>query len=248
MTNTGGEPSLEEELEAHGLVAGSYEIQPLDTVRRTVAKRLTAAARDVPTFPLTAHVDMEPLLAARSRYNDGLAAPARASINDLVIKAAGLALAEVPEANASFTSRAIIRHKAPDISMAVAIPGGLITPIIRDVATKPLEQIAAETKDLAARAAAMQLKPEEYFGGTFCVSNLGMFSVSSFASIINPPQGAILSVGAAEDRVVAKDRQPVVVTMATMTLTCDHRVIDGATGARWLSVFKRRIETPDWLA
>ena len=223
----------------------SYTLAPLDGMRRTVARRLTESARDIPHFPLTIDVEIDALLAARARIN-GLLEPRgiKVSVNDLVIKAAALALKQVPEANASFTPEGIALHRHADISMAVAVDGGLITPIIQRAEQKGLAEIAQEAKDLADRARARKLKPEEFQGGTFSISNLGMFGIRQFGSIINPPQGAILSVGAGEARAVVRDGQVVSRTLMTVTLTCDHRVIDGAIGARWLAAFRALVEEP----
>jgi pyruvate dehydrogenase E2 component (dihydrolipoyllysine-residue acetyltransferase) len=228
-----------------GIAPGSYELIPLDGMRRTVAKRMTESFRDVPHFPLTIDLEIDRLLEARKRVNGALESQGiKVSVNDFVIKAAAAALARVPQANASYTPDGIAMHKHADISMAVAIEGGLITPIIRAAETKSLGQIAKETKDLAERARARKLKPEEYQGGTFSVSNLGMFGIKSFASIINEPQGAILSVGAGEERAVARKGQLAVATVMSVTLTCDHRVVDGAIGARFLQAFKSLLEDP----
>jgi pyruvate dehydrogenase E2 component (dihydrolipoamide acetyltransferase) len=228
-----------------GYPADSYTLVPLDGMRRTVARRLTESARDIPHFPLTVDVEIDALLAARTRIN-GLLEPRgiKVSVNDLVIKAAALALKQVPEANASFTPEGIALHRHADISMAVAVDGGLITPIIRRAEQKGLAEIALEAKDLAERARTRKLKPEEFQGGTFSISNLGMFGIRQFGSIINPPQGAILSVGAGEARAVVRDGQVIIRTLMTVTLTCDHRVIDGAIGARWLAAFRALIEDP----
>jgi pyruvate dehydrogenase E2 component (dihydrolipoamide acetyltransferase) len=228
-----------------GYPADSYTLVPLDGMRRTVARRLTESARDIPHFPLTIDVEIDALLAARARIN-GLLEPRgiKVSVNDLVIKAAALALKQVPEANASFTPEGIALHRHADISMAVAVDGGLITPIIQRAEQKGLADIALEAKDLAERARSRKLKPEEFQGGTFSISNLGMFGIRQFGSIINPPQGAILSVGAGEARAVIRDGQVVSRTLMTVTLTCDHRVIDGAIGARWLAAFRALIEEP----
>jgi pyruvate dehydrogenase E2 component (dihydrolipoamide acetyltransferase) len=231
-------------LEQMGIPAGSYELVPLSNMRKTIARRLTDSFRDVPHFPLTIDLEIDRLLDARQRINGMLGNDARVSVNDIVIRAAALALKKVPEANASFTPEGIAMHKHADIAMAVAIDGGLITPIIRAAETKGLVQISKEAKDLAERARNMKLKPEEYQGGTFSVSNLGMFGIKSFASILNEPQGAILSVGAGEKRAVARGDQIVAATVMTVTLTCDHRVVDGAIGARWLQAFKPLIEDP----
>ena len=227
-----------------GIPAGSYELVPLDGMRKTIARRMTESFRDVPHFPLTIDIELDALLAARAKINSALANEARVSVNDLVIKAAAAALMRVPEANASYTPEGIAMHRHADIAMAVAIDGGLITPIIRAAEGKGLAKIAAETKDLAARARDRKLKPEEFQGGTFSISNLGMFGIRSFASIINEPQGAILSVGAGEKRAVIKNDELAVATVMTVTLTCDHRVVDGAIGSRWLTAFKGMIEDP----
>ncbi len=232
-------------LEQMGIASGSYDLVPLDGMRRTVARRLTDSFRDVPHFPLTIDLEIDTLLAARSKIN-ALLEPTgvKVSVNDLVIKAAAIALRQVPEANASYTPEGIAMHHHADVAMAVAIDGGLITPIIRSAETKGLAQIATEAKDLAARARSRKLKPEEFQGGTFSVSNLGMFGIKAFASIINEPQGAILSVGAGEKRPVVRGDQLAVATVMTVTLTCDHRVVDGAVGARWLTAFRALIEDP----
>jgi pyruvate dehydrogenase E2 component (dihydrolipoamide acetyltransferase) len=231
-------------LEQMGIAPGSYDLVPLSNMRKTIARRLTESFRDIPHFPLTIDLEIDNLLDARKRLNDALGNDVRISVNDIVIRAAALALKKVPEANASFTPEGIAMHKHADIAMAVAIDGGLITPIIRAAETKGLAQISNEAKDLAGRARAGKLKPEEYQGGTFSVSNLGMFGIKSFASIINEPQGAILSVGAGEKRAVVRGDQIVAATVMTVTLTCDHRVVDGAIGARWLQAFKPLIEDP----
>src|SRR5690606_9747929 len=168
----------------------------------------------------------------------------KVSVNDFVIKAAAMALKQVPEANASYTPEGLAMHHHADISMAVAIDGGLITPIIREAETKSLPATAEEAKALAKRARERKLKPEEFQGGTFSVSNLGMFGIKSFASIINEPQGCIMSVGAGEKRPVVRGDQLAIATVMSVTLTCDHRVVDGAVGARWLAAFKALIEDP----
>ena len=228
-----------------GIKPGSYDLVPLDGMRKVIARRLTDSFRDVPHFPLTIDLEIDGLLQARGRINallekDGV----KVSVNDLVIKAAAMALKRVPEANASFTPEGIALHHHADVAMAVAIDGGLITPIIFAAETKSLAQIARESKDLAARARERKLKPEEFQGGTFSVSNLGMFGIKTFASIINEPQGAILSVGAGEQRPVVRAGQLAVGTVMSVTLTCDHRVVDGAIGARWLQAFKAFVEDP----
>ncbi|HLK24923.1 MAG TPA: pyruvate dehydrogenase complex dihydrolipoamide acetyltransferase [Caulobacteraceae bacterium] len=232
-------------LEQQGIAPGSYDLVPLDGMKRTIARRMTDSFRDVPHFPLTIDLEIDRLLEARARIN-ALLEPegVKVSVNDLVIKAAALALKRVPEANASYTPEGIALHHRADIAMAVAIDGGLITPIVRAAETKGLAEIAKETKDLADRARARKLKPEEYQGGTFSISNLGMFGIKSFASIINEPQGAILSVGVGEKRPVVRGDQLAVATVMSVTLTCDHRVVDGAIGARFLAALKAMIEDP----
>ncbi len=224
----------------------SYDLIPLDGVRKVTARRLTQSFMQVPHFPLTIDLEIDHLLSARVRINEaGEKAGVKVSVNDMLIKASAMALMAHPDANASFSDKGIAQHKAAHVSVAVAIPGGLITPVVRDAQTKGLAQIAAEMKDLAARARDKKLKPQEYMGGTFSISNLGMFGIRSFASIINPPEGMILSVGAGEKRAVVRGSNVEVATVMTVTLTCDHRVVDGATGARWLQTFKQFVETPE---
>jgi pyruvate dehydrogenase E2 component (dihydrolipoamide acetyltransferase) len=224
----------------------SYELIPLDGVRKVTARRLTQSFMQVPHFPLTIDLEIDHLLSARVRINEaGAAAGVKVSVNDMLIKACAMALMAHPDANASYTDKGVAQHKSAHVSVAVAIPGGLITPVVRDAQTKGLAQIAAEMKDLAARARDKKLKPQEYMGGTFSNSNLGMMGIRQFASIINPPEGMILSVGTGEKRAVVKDDKIVVATVMTVTLTCDHRVVDGATGARWLATFRQFVETPE---
>jgi pyruvate dehydrogenase E2 component (dihydrolipoamide acetyltransferase) len=228
-----------------GIKPGSYDLIPLDGMRKTVARRMTDSFRDVPHFPLSLDVEIDALLAARARINGLLEKEGvKISVNDFVMKACAVALQKVPEANASYSPEGIAMHHHADIAMAVAIPGGLITPIIRKAETKGLAQIAKEAKDLAARARDKKLKPDEFQGGTFSVSNLGMFGIKTFASIINEPQGCILSVGAGEKRAVVKGDEIVIANVMSVTLTCDHRVVDGAVGARWLAAFKELLEEP----
>jgi pyruvate dehydrogenase E2 component (dihydrolipoamide acetyltransferase) len=240
-----GEPRQVLSLEQQGIPAGSYDLIPLDNIRKISAKRLTESFRDIPHFPLTIDCEIDRLLEARAAINAFLEKEGvKVSVNDIVIKAAAMALKKVPEANASYTPEGIAMHHHADVSMAVAIEGGLITPIIFQAETKSLAQIATETKDLAKRARERKLKPQEFQGGTFSVSNLGMFGIKDFASIINEPQGAIMSVGAGEKRPVVRGDQLVVATVMSVTVTCDHRVVDGATGARFLQAFKALIEEP----
>ncbi|MFN3514388.1 MAG: pyruvate dehydrogenase complex dihydrolipoamide acetyltransferase [Phenylobacterium sp.] len=238
-------PRQVQSLEQMGIAPGSYDLVPLDGMRKTVARRMTDSFRDVPHFPLTIDLEIDGLLAARTKINAMLEKQGiKVSVNDLVIKAAAVALKQVPEANASYSPEGLAMHHHADIAMAVAVEGGLITPIIRKAETKGLAQIATEAKDLAERARNRKLKPEEFQGGTFSVSNLGMFGIKSFASILNEPQGCILSVGAGEKRPVVRGDQLAIATVMTVTLTCDHRVVDGAVGARWLAAFKALIEDP----
>ncbi len=228
-----------------GIAADRYEVKKADAITKIAAKRLSESFRDVPHFPLNIDCHIDGLLSFRKQINAKAPDGVKVSVNDILIKASGLALKAVPDANASWIEDGrIAMHKHADVSVAVAIEGGLITPIIADADQKGLAQISAEMKDLAARARDRKLKPEEYQGGTFSLSNLGMFGIKSFASILNPPQGMIMSVGAGEDRPVVIDGALAKATVMTVTLTCDHRVVDGATGARWLSAFKGFVEDP----
>tara|TARA_R110000868_G_scaffold2321_7_gene17322 strand:- start:39294 stop:40610 length:1317 start_codon:yes stop_codon:yes gene_type:complete len=232
-------------LARYGISADRYDVIKADGITKIAAKRLSESFRDIPHFPLTVDCRIDGLLDFRKRINDAADEGVKVSVNDILIKAAGLALKKVPAANASWIEDGrIALHKHADVSMAVAIEGGLITPIIADADQKGLVQIAAESKDLAARARNRKLKPEEFQGGTFSLSNLGMFGIKSFASIINPPQGMILSVGAGEQRPVVKNGALAIATVMTVTLTCDHRVVDGATGAKWIAAFKTFVEDP----
>jgi len=232
-------------LEQMGIAPGSYDLVPLDGMRKTIARRLTDSFRDVPHFPLNIDLEIDRLLDARVRINGALEArKIKVSVNDLVIKAVAAALKVVPEANASFTPEGIALHHHADIAVAVAIDGGLITPIIRAAETRSLADIAVSMKDLAERARTRKLKPEEFQGGTFSISNLGMMGIRSFASIINEPQGCILSVGAGEKRPVVRGDQLAIATVMSVTLTCDHRVVDGAIGAKFLSALKGFVEDP----
>jgi pyruvate dehydrogenase E2 component (dihydrolipoamide acetyltransferase) len=229
---------------------GSYDVVPHDGMRRTIAQRLTAATQSMPTFYLTIDCDIGKLTAAREEINaaapktqDGKPAY-KLSVNDFVIKALALALQRIPEANVSWTEAAMLKHKHSDIGVAVALPFGLITPIIRNAESKSLSAISNEMKDLAARAKGKKLKPQEYQGGTSSVSNLGMYGIKDFTAVINPPQSSILAVGTGEERAVVRNGQLAVATIMSVTLSCDHRAIDGALGAELITAFKRLIENP----
>ncbi|WP_404933086.1 pyruvate dehydrogenase complex dihydrolipoamide acetyltransferase [Nitratireductor sp. L15S-10] len=232
---------------------GSYELIPHDSMRKTIARRLVEAKSTVPHFYLTLDCEIDALLALRKQLND--AAPKvktddgekpayKLSVNDMVIKAHAKALAMVPEANVSWTESAMVKHKNADVGVAVSIPGGLITPIIRRADEKTLSAISNEMKDLAARARSRKLKAEEYQGGNTAVSNLGMFGIKDFAAVINPPHATILAVGAGEQRAVVKDGEVKVATVMSVTLSTDHRAVDGALGAELLAAFKKVIENP----
>ena len=229
---------------------GAYESVPHDSMRRTIAQRLTAATNSMPTFYLTVDCDLGKLAAAREEINaaagkDKDGKPIyKLSVNDFVIKAMALALQKIPEANVSWTEAAMLRHKHSDIGVAVALPFGLITPIIRQAELKTLSAISNEMKDLAARAKGKKLKPNEYQGGTSSVSNLGMYGIKDFTAVINPPQSSILAVGTSEERAVVRNGQIVAATMMSVTLSCDHRAIDGALGAELITAFKKLIENP----
>ncbi|WP_313701772.1 pyruvate dehydrogenase complex dihydrolipoamide acetyltransferase [Achromobacter sp.] len=216
---------------------------PHTGMRRAIARRLTESKQHVPHFYLTVDCRMDALLALRAQANHGGAV--KLSVNDFIVRAAALALREVPEVNASWHDDDIEYHAGADISVAVATDGGLVTPIVRDADVKSLSAVATEIVELAKRAKVNRLKPEEFTGGSLTVSNLGMYGISQFAAIINPPQAAILAVGAAERRPVVDDEgQLAAATVMTVTLSADHRVVDGAVGARWLAAFRALIENP----
>jgi pyruvate dehydrogenase E2 component (dihydrolipoamide acetyltransferase) len=224
----------------------TYTLKPLDGMRKTVARRLTTSFMQVPHFPLTIDLTLDNLLESRSAINAAAPEGVKISVNDLLIKAAALALIDEPDCNASYSDKGIAYHKHANVSVAVAVDGGLITPVIFKAENKGLAEISAEMKDLATRARDRKLKPQEYMGGTFSISNLGMFGIRNFASILNPPEGMILSVGAGEKRAVVDAAGAIVArTVMSITLTCDHRVIGGAEGAKWLAAFKRYVETPE---
>ncbi|HZY49560.1 MAG TPA: pyruvate dehydrogenase complex dihydrolipoamide acetyltransferase [Devosia sp.] len=229
---------------------GEYEIVPNDGMRRTVAARLTEARQTIPQYYITADLRIDELLAARERINaaapkDKDGKPAyRLSINDFVMKAWALALQQVPLANATWAGDAILYHKHSDVAVAVAVPNGLITPVVKSCESKSLRQISDEVRDLAARARSKKLAPHEYQGGTSAVSNLGMFGVQHFTSIINPPHSTIISIGAGEERVYADKGQVKTGMFMTVSFSGDHRSVDGALGAQLMAAFKALIETP----
>jgi pyruvate dehydrogenase E2 component (dihydrolipoamide acetyltransferase) len=229
---------------------GSYELVPNDGMRKVVAARLSEAKQTIPHFYLTLDCRIEAMLEARERINaaapkDKDGKPAyKLSVNDFVVKAWAAALQNVPRANATWAVDSILYHKHSDVAVAVAVPGGLFTPVVRAAETKSLRQISEEVKDLATRARGKKLAPHEYQGGTTAVSNLGMYGIKDFAAVINPPHGTILAVGVGEERVYAENGQVRTGQFMTVTLSCDHRSVDGALGAELLAAFKALIETP----
>jgi pyruvate dehydrogenase E2 component (dihydrolipoamide acetyltransferase) len=226
----------------------SYVEVPHDSMRKTIARRLTSSKRDIPHYYLKVDCQIDALMDVRKQIN--AQAPAggpgayKVSVNDFVVKAAALALIRVPGVNCSWTETALLQHRHADIGVAVALDFGLITPIVQKAETKSLAAISNEVKDLAVRAKAKKLKPSEYEGGTFAISNLGMYGVRDFTAVINPPHAAILAVGAGEGRPVVRNGAIVPATVMTVQLSCDHRVIDGALGATWLEAFKGYLENP----
>jgi pyruvate dehydrogenase E2 component (dihydrolipoyllysine-residue acetyltransferase) len=228
---------------------GSYDVVPHDSVRKIIARRLVEAKTTIPHFYLTMDCRIDKLLALRADIN--AAAPEidgkpawKVSVNDMCIKALAMALMAVPDANVTWTSEGMLKHKRADVGVAVSIPGGLITPIVRHAEVKTLSAIANEMKDLAARARKKKLMPEEYQGGSSAVSNLGMFGVKDFAAVINPPHATILAIGAGEERAIVERGEIKIATMMSVTLSTDHRAVDGALGAELLGAFKRYIEAP----
>ncbi len=228
---------------------GSYDLVPHDGMRKTIAKRLQESKQTIPHFYVSVDCELDALLSLRAQLNaaspekDGKPAY-KLSVNDMVIKALALALRDVPDANVSWTETNMVKHKHADVGVAVSIPGGLITPIVRSAELKSLSAISNEMKDLGARAKGRKLKPEEYQGGTTAVSNMGMMGVKNFAAVVNPPHATILAIGAGEERVVVKKGEMKVATVMTVTLSTDHRAVDGALGAELLGAFKRYIENP----
>jgi pyruvate dehydrogenase E2 component (dihydrolipoamide acetyltransferase) len=228
---------------------GSYELVPHDGMRKTIAKRLQESKQTIPHFYVSVDCELDALMALRAQLNaaspekDGKPAY-KLSVNDMVIKALALALRDVPDANVSWTETNMVKHKHADVGVAVSIPGGLITPIVRQAELKSLSAISNEMKDLGKRAKERKLKPEEYQGGTTAVSNMGMMGVKSFSAVVNPPHATILAVGAGEQRAVVKNGEIKIANVMTVTLSTDHRCVDGALGAELLGAFKRYIENP----
>ena len=220
-----------------------YEAVPNTSMRKAIARRLTESKQTAPHFYMNIDCEIDALLQTRAQLNEKIES-GKISVNDFVIRASALAMRQVPSANASWTEEETRIHKNVDISIAVAIDGGLITPIVKNADNKGLQTISDEMRDLAERARNGKLLPEEFQGGTFSISNLGMYGVKEFSAVINPPQGAILAVGAGEKRAVVKDNELAIATIMTCTLSVDHRVVDGAVGAEFLSAFKKLVEDP----
>jgi len=226
----------------------AYEEIPASGMRKTIARRLVEAKQTVPHFYLTVDIELDALLAMRKQVNAAVPEGVKISVNDMIILASAKALMDEPDTNASWAGDAILKYQSADVAVAVATDGGLITPVIRDAQSKSLTTISEEMIDLATRAREGKLKPHEYQGGTFSISNLGMFGIREFAAVINPPHGAILAVGKGEKRPVVRTTEAgdelAIATVMSATLSCDHRVVDGAVGARWLNAFQRRLENP----
>jgi pyruvate dehydrogenase E2 component (dihydrolipoamide acetyltransferase) len=221
-----------------------YELEKLNNMRKTIAKRLAESKQNIPHFYLTVDVELDELLALRKKLNDRADGAYKLSVNDMIIKAVGIALRQVPAANASYTNDGVKLYKRADVSVAVAIDGGLITPVVRDAGNKGLATISNEMKELAGKAKEGKLQPEEYQGGTFSISNLGMFGITNFQAVINPPQACILAIGAGQQRAVIRDGAVAAATVMSCTLSVDHRAVDGAIGANFLQAFKKLLEEP----
>jgi pyruvate dehydrogenase E2 component (dihydrolipoamide acetyltransferase) len=226
--------------------ASAYRDEPASQIRQTIAKRLVTSLGPVPHFFLTTDIEMDRAAEMRKGIN-ALDPDLKISINDIIIKVVAAALIQHPEVNASFQEKIVRYYEQADIGVAVAIEDGLITPVVRAADQKSLSQIAAEVRELAERARSKRLKPEEYTGATFSISNLGMFGIDEFTAVINPPEGAILAVGAMTAKPVVRENEIVIRQMMRVTMSCDHRVIDGATGAKFLQTFKKILENPLYL-
>lgn len=235
-------PALTQEQSLIAQDFDAYEAIPNTGMRKVIARRLSESKATVPHFYLTMDCQIDELLSLRAEMNKS--GERKVSVNDFVIRSVAMALQKVPEANASWTEEAILQYRHANVSVAVSTPTGLITPIIKMAESKSLSVLSSEMKDLASRAREGQLKPEEYQGGGFTISNLGMYGVKEFAPIINPPQACILSVGAGEQRPVATDGELAIATVMSCTLSVDHRAVDGAVGAQFLAAFKEYIENP----
>ncbi|MER9140392.1 pyruvate dehydrogenase complex dihydrolipoamide acetyltransferase [Mesorhizobium sp. M0830] len=240
----GGSTSSLNDLNSVPRGIGPYELVPHSSMRRTIARRLVEAKTTIPHFYLNVECNIDALLSLRGRINEPREPARRISVNDFVVKASATALRLVPDANAIWTERAILKLLDVDVAVAVATEGGLITPVVRQADKKSLGAVSSEIKALANRARESRPKPDEYQGGGFAVSNLGMYGVSSFSAIVNPPQSAILAVGAGERRPIERDGELAFATMMSCTLSIDHRCIDGALGAELLAAFKTAIENP----
>jgi pyruvate dehydrogenase E2 component (dihydrolipoamide acetyltransferase) len=225
-------------------VAGASTVEANSQMRRIIAQRLQESKANAPHFYLTVDCEIDNLLAARRMMNEQAGEGVKISVNDLVIRAAAMALIAVPKANASWEGENTRYFQHADIAMAVAVDGGLVTPVVWAAEQKGLAALSGITRDLALRAREGKLAPEEFSGGSFTISNLGMYGIREFAAVINPPQGAILAVGAGEERPVVRDGQLAVATVMSVTLSADHRVVDGAVGAEWLQAFKGYIQQP----
>ncbi len=228
--------------------SGGSRAVPHTTMRKVIARRLSESKANIPHFYVSIDVELDALLALRSQLNAMSPAEGadafKLSVNDMLIKASAVALKQVPEVNASYTEDAMILHEDADISVAVSLDDGLITPIVKQADRKSLKDISQEAKNLIARARAGKLKPEEFQGGTFSISNMGMYGVKDFAAIVNPPQAAILAIAAGKKQAVVKGNELAIATVMTVTLSVDHRVVDGAAAARWLSAFRAAVESP----
>ncbi|PHY93685.1 pyruvate dehydrogenase complex dihydrolipoamide acetyltransferase, partial [Acetobacter pomorum] len=240
-------PSSEQVAFAAPASGGSRTV-PHTTMRKVIARRLSESKATIPHFYVSIDVELDALLALRAQLNAMSPAEGadafKLSVNDMLIKASAVALKQVPEVNASYTEDAMIMHEDADISVAVSLDDGLITPIVKQADRKSLKEISQQAKDLIARARAGKLKPEEFQGGTFSISNMGMYGVKDFAAIVNPPQAAILAIAAGKKQAVVKGNELAIATVMTVTLSVDHRVVDGAAAARWLSAFRAAVESP----